>query len=278
MTLALNFALDYISRDNGTITIGPSTAIVGKTYMPVAISNFNASSLDDIILSVPSSVITSELISSDSIRVSEEPNNASTVDRKQISISGIGHNRVVTLDIPLANQDQVAVVEVLNARQKKLTVLPIKDISYPLNRMLLSALLAAVVYAFFVALFAMWDHSKRIALDARYQEIKEQLTKLEKTNAATTATLNRMKILLLARMSDYAKELRFWRDTMRKVLYGLTGGKEAGEELVKYVSQSLKTYGVSRSVDADDFELMKVLGGLIFKYESENKKLSEGDS
>lgn len=286
MSAALNFGLSYVSRDSGTITVGPSDAIQGKTYLPVAISNFSESPLDDIVLSVPSSVASSELISSDSIRVTDEPNNAATVDRKQISISGIGHNRVVMLQIPLANQDQIADVEVMNAKQKKLTVMPVKDISYPVTRVLLAALLAAIVYAFIFALFMMWEYSNQIEMDANLQEVKERLATVEKRGVERenamreiTSTLNRTKIVLLARMSDYARELRFWRDTMRKVLYGLTGGKEAGEELVKHVSQSLKSYTTIASADADtDFELMKVLGGLIFRYELENKKVSEGGS
>jgi hypothetical protein len=71
-SMALNFGLDFTSRDNGAITVGPRIAIEGKTYLPVTISNFSASPLDDLVLSVPRSVVTPGLISSDSIRVSDD--------------------------------------------------------------------------------------------------------------------------------------------------------------------------------------------------------------
>ena len=75
----------------------------------------------------------------------------------------------------------------------------------------------------------------------------------------------RIKILLLARLSDYSKELTFWRDTIRKILYSMSKtGKKAAEEVIKEVTATLKTHS-TLSESEDDFETIKMASLLLEK-------------
>jgi hypothetical protein len=269
LSTALNFGINYLTQDNGTIMLGPTITVQGKTYMSVTISNFTSGTLDGIVLSLPSATSISELIASAPIRVGEQASNTGTTEKKLISISEIGHNRVTTLQIPLLNPNQASLLEVTNAGQKKLGVIAVNEISYPIQSILTNAAAISLIYACFYAIVIVWEHGRLKELDARLKHfdenariMDEQTKKLKKLSSESTARISRIQVVMLARMSDYSQELRFWRDTIRKLLYGLTGTAEAGDKIVKHVTESLKTY--STRTDYPDFETIRVAAGLVF--------------
>ena len=47
----------------------------------------------------------------------------------------------------------------------------------------------------------------------------------------------------ISRISDYSKELEFWKDTVRKILLSGGIGKEPAEETLTSVVALLRTYG-----------------------------------
>jgi hypothetical protein len=73
---------------------------------------------------------------------------------------------------------------------------------------------------------------------------------------------DRIKILLLARISDYAKELQFWRDTVRKVLYQTSHEQSTSEKLINQVTQALGTH-TARTGETLDFDVIKAAAGIL---------------
>src|ERR1039458_3337633 len=94
------------------------------------------------------------------------------------------------------------------------------------------------------------DHNKKSEEDkkrmeefrAQYEKIEVKNTKMEKETKELRTTQGRLRLYLLSRLSDYSKELEFWRDTIRRILY--TGGLGEGptDLILKSVSASLHTY------------------------------------
>lgn len=89
-------------------------------------------------------------------------------------------------------------------------------------------------------------------------KFKETETKIEE---AKTESLKK-QILLQAKLNDYRKELNFWRNTIRKVIYELPNGEKKAEEIFKSISTSLKTYQTHEN-NNHDFETLKVLSKMI---------------
>src|SRR6266404_5293754 len=97
VTLGLNLLLGYISLDKGTVLIGPVVAGQNASYVAVDISNFTEEVISDLKLSIPAYVSIRELIASDPLQISEVNDVVGTSERKQVSISGIDHNKVSQL-------------------------------------------------------------------------------------------------------------------------------------------------------------------------------------
>lgn len=74
----------------------------------------------------------------------------------------------------------------------------------------------------------------------------------------------RANLLLLARLSDYAKELTFWRDTLRKAIYQSTKDRNSAEALIRTVTKGLRTYStLGKNSGIADFENLKLLARYI---------------
>jgi hypothetical protein len=100
------------------------------------------------------------------------------------------------------------------------------------------------------------DDLIRGSLEAKLEKTLSQQDSLQKkvhtAQSIAHATHLRLRLYLLARIRDYARELDFWRKTISSIL--LTGGvdKERAESLLKSVTANLGTFGTQGA--ADDFD------------------------
>jgi hypothetical protein len=67
----------------------------------------------------------------------------------------------------------------------------------------------------------------------------------------------------MARLSDYAKELSFWRDTIRKILVEQGQTLKDTDTIINNVTKSLKTYSTKALEDIESFESIKIAASLI---------------
>ena len=68
--------------------------------------------------------------------------------------------------------------------------------------------------------------------------------------------MRRIKIRFVKTISDYAKELEFWKDTIRKILYESNKNKIESEDIFKMVTLNLKTYNTLRKCDYRDINVL----------------------
>ena len=127
-------------------------------------------------------------------------------------------------------------------------------------------LATTAVYSVLVGLMMVWfqatmkDTNER--LDKATNEVSQQVEKASAGLADLERRSGRYKTLMLARLADYSKELEFWRDTVRKVLYTALGDNKAADKLIESVSSNLKTYQTRSRTDID-FSTVEALARLL---------------
>ncbi|MGD6962722.1 hypothetical protein ACQCVB_11005 [Fictibacillus phosphorivorans] len=110
--------------------------------------------------------------------------------------------------------------------------------------------------------------NEKIAKGSRV--IDQKLITLNEDLEKTKTDSLKKQILLTARLNDYRKELNFWRNTIRKILYKQTNGENSADNLFKLISKSLKTYQTNEK-HIPDFEALKVLSEYIKDIDKEKE-------
>lgn len=95
---------------------------------------------------------------------------------------------------------------------------------------------------------------KNIKDNKSIQKLESNLEKLQKESA-------KIKILYVSRISEYAKELSFWRDTIRKIMYNSESKNLNSELIIDTVIKSLKTYHTRNQKDIE-FTTLEILDKL----------------
>ena len=161
----------------------------------------------------------------------------------------------------------------------------------PTHRIWYSALESSIAYALLTGLAAyFWggwfnsrlekDVKEREELKARFAGIEANLAEsktesvkmkeqYKKESGEMAARLMKYRVYLLSRLSDYSKELDFWRGTIRGILMSGGIGKDRVEETITSVTASLRTYGTQGwAQDSVHFESVLEAARMLTKPES----------
>ncbi len=245
VTLLLNFGVQILTLDKGSIRVGPAVNIRGQLLLPVAVTNYTSDVLDNVILSIPATVSISSTVASSPVRIVPLPDSVGTVNVKRVSVSGLEPHQVTELLIPVASQVEAELARPVNAQQQHLAIESSTDIRNRWEVVLGTAAIYSLVYALTFFVFQLWiakrDQQVKAHLDdelkkdrERFQRDKEDLMAslqeqqkratenaqlVEKTQKSVDKNQieidkahkysRRIQILLLSRISDYAKELDF---------------------------------------------------------------------
>jgi hypothetical protein len=270
------FGAYFLEINNGTILIQQPIAL-DQPYAILQISNQSDRLIDDLRFSVPRTLQLSELVSQPSIQISALDINIVRGGTTIVSISQIQAHQITTILLPLGGVSEETMLRATNYREKNFTLIDANNIQPPIQRLAVSALTNSIIYTILVSLWALFQmsHIERITkrfrertdeLGARIrqseegihksvEEGKELESKLDVMRAETSEirlSVQRQKMILLARVVDYQKELEFWRDTIRKILYTRTK-PESAEEILKVVTENLRTF---HTLQTDDTELV----------------------
>jgi hypothetical protein len=105
------------------------------------------------------------------------------------------------------------------------------------------------------------------------QERDKELEKTQQSLKGLESTAVRMRILLLARLSEYQRELEFWRDLVRQWVLESGGRPKQAEEAFARIARTLGTH---QTLAKADFDLAVVLAGLLRAGESESSPIGLG--
>jgi hypothetical protein len=128
-----------------------------------------------------------------------------------------------------------------------------------------------IIYTIMLIILQIIDYKRDLKRNEKFKEVQSELDEyqrivnaikvdydimVEKDNQSRRAVtqfetkLYRMKIYYLARMNDYSKELDFWKDTIRKIMYQKVSKKKDNEEVFDIVTKELKTYGTRSKTES----------------------------
>lgn len=110
----------------------------------------------------------------------------------------------------------------------------------------LFAVIQFIVSFLYILISISRDEKKRndqYAVQAREtEELKKQVLEVRQSAEINNKRLRWIQAYYNVRFSDYAKELDFWKDTIRRMMYSFGTTKQDGERLLDMVTTSLKTY------------------------------------
>jgi hypothetical protein len=266
VTLTLNTAVEYFDDARGTVSVSDATLINGQAYVTVTCSNYTDNLINGLLIKTPKTVAVSDIFASEQVDVIESF--ATTSSKRYFQISKIPPHTLTRLTILVSNQAPDIPVSVMNAESLGLKFKSEYDLTSHLWSALKNALIAAAIYAMIMFIFYYLHEVNRDKIYWEFKQLsketKSQNDLLRKRTEDVESYYTKMKLLLLARISDYSKELFFWRDTIRLMAVSEENKKNA-EGLINKITEHLKTY--STKTDDLDLDAVKIAAAWIAEEE-----------
>lgn len=127
-----------------------------------------------------------------------------------------------------------------------------------IKKYVIIALIYFVVLSFTNIIVSLKTNEK---INEKIEEQKQEKDKLEKELKAIEKTIDENKeqqieirTKLIKELADYSKELRFWKDTIRKILYKSKDKKIESEDMFNIVTKGLGTYNTLNKIYYEDVE------------------------
>lgn len=265
-TLALNTALNYFTADRGTIATSGPVLINGESVTVVTIENFTKEILSGLALELPIAIPLSAIKSDSPVQLVDAAGMNAGLSRL-VTVNGVAPRRVTRIFISAPDAGPAPMPRLVNTDAAGLNVRNEGQLRSPLFNALMSALLVAAFYAMLSAAITIYferkleDLSGRVeklktAMESQEAETREAQDKLKGKLRDVEGRLAKQRLLLQARLFDYAKELTFWRSTIAKVLLDRGGTLTSAEDVTKAVTSALETHGAN--VEPKDFEAVKI--------------------
>jgi hypothetical protein len=252
-------AVALLFGSKGAVAIGDPTEVSGVLLREVEISNWRKEPLNGVLLAVPSGVGGAQLSCAQPLEIVEVPGVAGGASRR-LRLSGVAPESVakVLVAVPRgASRDSLAVV---NAEVLGLGAGDQAPEWWRLDpRFALPILMNCAFFGIMV-----WQ----------YRGLKEEVAESRRSMDSAKAAIDshsrevqaiylRHKLLLVARISAYRRELDFWRDAVRQILYKHGSSKADREGFLRGVSDALKTQLTNASKDRREFDELVVLAEAI---------------
>ncbi len=280
ITAVLNSIVAIFATEQANIKVNNPVKISESEYqLNLNISNFGNSSLNGIRIIIPQNIGINELKYDKALVVnkvdSDESNSIFQIDRvgedKNINIVVILHSLIKSDDISIEKNNNRIKVE-YSDKQKN-----------PLISLAIQACTMAFIYTVIMSIFSWRNnlkHEKSVqeikdGVESVKKELKERQEEANKIKAETQDSIDKLRkknLLLLSRVSEYKKELTFWKDTIRKMLYKKGNENFKSEELFKIVTKQLKTYQ-TQNEDLPNIDYLTILASVIKDTEDKRKEV-----
>jgi len=275
LSLILQTTTSIINMKNGLVHVSEAITSHQKDTVNVDIVNYSHHMIDNLVLVVPNSLVLSEVAASYPMRIEKIPDSLGTNKQIRLKLSGINPHNTVSLSLPFATNNISGIMA--NVKDLNLDFESADNPDNPKIEMLKQGALVASITALFYVLFSLWfdqQHRKlmtsiadaRKATNAEVMQAKEEVEKFKSELRTSDLKYDKLlaegrdikkdntklRIILQARLIDTSKELQFWRDTIRKLLYSEQTGKDKAEMLIQEITNTLKTYAAQERVPSFD--------------------------
>lgn len=264
LTLFFNTLVNFYSSDKGTIGISRSVSLDGRNLTVITIENHSMEFIDGIAVEIPAGVLTKSLFADTPITIVDVP--ASNVSATRIVKVGQVSPRLVTrIFIPLPQGPGVAQVRIANTEATGMAFRADDQLESPLKKALASAVVVALLYTIFTVVSTYLARRETREMRERQDELTKELRTVKERMDAVNNNIAKQRILLQARLSDYSKELNFWRNTIKQLVLTRGGSAESVDALIEKVTRSLGTHGTK--APAEGFDSIRIAAGWLAEAE-----------
>jgi len=265
VTLAMNWIVETLTVDSGYIRTGEIMSIGYDRFMPIEIENYKSSPINGIKVLMPLGLKAKEIASSKPIQIEQVNTTVSSNQFNLFEISEVNGQAITRILVPLKFEDSRC-CQFLNTEELKLEVKNDDDVVNPVRSAFFEGAQTAVIYSVLMFFLAVWLKSKIEALKHEMESLSkknesstEQIDKLREDLTEIRKIYKRQRVFLLRRVSDYGKEVEFWRNTMRKILIAKGVDKNSTKNMLREISKALGTMSThgNTSDEYEDFKALK---------------------
>lgn len=274
VTFFVNLSLSYWASDNGTVTIGDRFVSEDFNYQPIEITNFSNKTIDNIKLTIPNIVQLTSIIVSSPIQIESVDNSISPKHKQLIEISGIKPNSNIRLLVPITEHSTLC-CSVLNLKDNGFKLMSDQDIQSSLSIAIVDAIITTLIYGFVLIIFVLYLTSSNRKLSLKIGEAQKDLqVSQEKVSGLQSLQQiefdgikekisdlkisdKKKRVLLLRRITEYGREILFWRSTVKKILIDNVDPEEL-DKTFKNISTKLQTSSTHGDIikEYEEFEYM----------------------
>lgn len=262
VTLTLNSISTYFSSTNGSMAISQPLSVGDSNIVVLSINNYSNKFIENMTLEIPGEISSKNFHSDTAVKFSDSVEGGNH-GNGSVKISQISPRQITTIVISGIKSDARQSIRVLNASESGLTVQSGDELESPLRRAITMALFASVAQAILLSISTYYANAKFNETKEQIDDLKNKLDEsgknagdLRKELRETKTYAAKIRILLLGRISDYSKELEFWRNVVKEMV--VSGGTKKGDYdgIVNLVRRTLKTYSTKDS--ELEFEAIKI--------------------
>lgn len=250
--LIVNSSVYYFNKENVNISISESTYANGNYNTSISIKNYQKNkSIDKIKLWISEG----EIVNIDSnLKNIYDKNNKSIVFEEIIpEYKGtiIIHSNIPINSEKLKIETDTKSNIVFLSEQKESAYIKILDYA-------VTALIYFIVLSIINIYFKLKQDQDIHEIKKTQQKIEENLDKSEKDAVELVEQNKKIKTKYIKIIKDYNRELDFWKDTIRKLLYNSKKQKIKEEDIFREVTMNLKTFHTLDKCNYSDiYEVLK---------------------
>ncbi|GIP54812.1 hypothetical protein [Paenibacillus vini] len=273
--------------EKGTIRISEPIEIDKNQFqISVSILNFSNKNINNLEIKLPIDVPANNIIVTQPVTINKVVTNYGNTFGAIFRITKVAEHQNISMVIMSSQKIETNQV-VIDKNGNNIEVEYFNKVSSPYKRNIDNLIINAIIYA---ALFAVTNYltdRRRQKLQNEYTErleiskrdiqedtdrIKKRLEEQEKERLKIFQDYERLvaeveklkdthikwKIIYQSKLKDFSKELNFWRDTIRKIIYKSSDTKIEADELFITVTKSLQTYQTRVNAE-DNYDTLKVM-------------------
>jgi hypothetical protein len=272
VTSLAGLLISTVFNYKGSVEIGNVVRNGKDSCTLIDFKNYQSNTLKDILIKVPDIIDLNEVMASQPLELQKQSNNIVPNDWTELKVGSIPSNSSVSLFFKIHdNVDSRDIV--IDKNGNNLDIIYAGDRKNPLYENIKLILIYVMIYSVIIVISNYWllsVESKRQKLmeerlassEKEMESFRKQSNDIIKEAKRNYASYKKAKLLLLARINDYSKELSFWRDTIRKILCNIS--KEKQDEIIRTITGNLRTYQTS-NWDESYFESLDILTNVIKK-------------
>lgn len=228
ITALVGLMVSTFFSNKGSVVIGNAVRNGNDCYTGIDFKNYQSNALKDVIIKVPDAIDLNEVMASQPLELQIQSDNIVPDNWTALKVGSIPSNSSVSLFFKIhENVDSRDIV--MDRNGNNLDILYAEDQKNPLYENIKLILIYVMIYSVIIVISNYWLLSveskrqklmeERLASSEKEMEgFRKQTNDIIKEAKRNYASYTKTKLVLLARINDYSKELSFWRDTIRKIL------------------------------------------------------------